>query len=58
LAVQAGADILLFSQYRLNGENLVEKAVDHLSALVEAGEIDMARINASYRRIQALKTSS
>lgn len=55
LAVEAGADILLFSQYRLGGENLVEKAVDHLSALVAAGEIDVARINASYGRILALK---
>ncbi len=54
-AVVAGADILLFSTYRLGGENLAEKAVDHLSALVEAGEIDMARIDASYRRILALK---
>ena len=57
LAVAAGADVLLFSQYRMGGENLVEKAVDHLSALVEAGEIDMARIDASYRRILALKTT-
>lgn len=57
LAVLAGADILLFGNNLAYDPNLPATVTDILLRAVEDGTIPSARIEASYRRIRALKAS-
>lgn len=57
-AVIAGADMLSLSDDRgAQGESLTGRAIDHLTSLVESGEIPMARIDQAYHRILTLKAN-
>ena len=53
LAVNAGVDMLLFGNQLAH--NRIETLVETMVALVHAGAIPMARIQESYRRINALR---
>ncbi|MGE4296211.1 MAG: glycoside hydrolase family 3 protein [Campylobacterales bacterium] len=55
MAVEAGNDLLLFSNYFTPDPEIPVKVQAVLKAAVESGRIDRARIEASYRRIAALK---
>lgn len=56
-AIGAGADILIYAnQLQDFDPGLGERAHDTILALVESGDISRERIEASYRRIMALKS--
>ncbi|RWU02790.1 glycoside hydrolase family 3 protein [Pseudodesulfovibrio sp. S3] len=57
LAIEAGADILLFGNNLQYDENIVGKAHAAIKQLVEEGKIPEERIVKSFERIQRLKTS-
>ena len=54
-SVLAGVDILVFANNSVFEEDIASKAGAILERLVRQGEIPAARIDASYRRIMALK---
>ena len=54
LAVNAGADILLFVSSDVYGPELAERTFSALRALVDSGRISHERIRASWRRLTAL----
>ncbi|MFH1915572.1 MAG: glycoside hydrolase family 3 N-terminal domain-containing protein [Pseudomonadota bacterium] len=56
LAIEAGADILLFGNNLAYDPEIVEKAHDIITALVRDGVIAEARIRESFERIMQLKT--
>ena len=51
-AILAGCDVLLYYGFRFDS---VQKAIDAVYTAVESGEITEERIDASYRRITAMK---
>ncbi len=55
-AILAGADILTIANEQVYEPGIVAKTIDLVEAAVTAGRIDPARIDASWRRISALKT--
>lgn len=55
LAVQAGADILLFGNNLHYEPDVARRVVAHLAQEVRAGRIDRLRIRESFERIRALK---
>jgi beta-N-acetylhexosaminidase len=55
LAIDAGVDILLFGNNVSYDPEIATKAVGIIRSLVENGKISPDRIDASYRRIMALK---
>jgi len=55
LAIEAGADILLFGNNLTYDPQIVEKAHGIVTTLVRSGAIPMERIEQSYRRIMRLK---
>jgi beta-N-acetylhexosaminidase len=57
-AIQAGVDVLAFANNSVYEEDVAERAVGVIRDLVQAGTISRARIQASYRRIQRLKSRS
>lgn len=57
LAVQAGADILLFGNNLVYEPDVARRVVDHLAGEVRSGRIELRRIRESYERIRRLKTS-
>ncbi len=54
-AILAGADILTIANEQVYERGIVAKTIDIVEAAVGAGRIDPARIDASWRRISALK---
>ncbi|MAT38466.1 MAG: glycoside hydrolase family 3, partial [Ectothiorhodospiraceae bacterium] len=54
-AVQAGVDILLFSNNSIYDDEISEKAIRILRHYVRTGKISEDRIDASFRRIMTLK---
>lgn len=58
LAVNAGADILLYTSNIRNNNSLVRELVDSLAARVANGHIAEKRIEDAYNRIMALKNRS
>jgi len=55
LAVEAGADILLFGNNLIYDPEIVQKAADILVGLVNDGKLSRERIEQSYNRIMRLK---
>jgi beta-N-acetylhexosaminidase len=55
LAVQAGADILAYGNNLVYDPDVAAKAIGALRGAVARGELTVARIEASYRRVAALK---
>ncbi len=55
LAINAGCDILLFSNNFQYEEGIAEKAVATILRLVQEGVLSEKRINESYERIMELK---
>jgi beta-N-acetylhexosaminidase len=55
-AIQAGVDMLAFANNSVYEEDVAERAIQVIRDLVQAGTISQARIEASYRRIQRLKS--
>jgi len=55
-AIEAGADILAFANNSVYEEDVADRAIEVIWELVQAGTISEARIEASYRRIQHLKS--
>lgn len=56
LAILAGADVLTFGNNLVFDEHITAKVVAHVVSLVRAGTLTEARIDASYERIQRLKS--
>lgn len=54
-AINAGVDILVFGNNSVYDPDIVPKAVGIIKSLIESGEIQKARIDESYERIQELK---
>ncbi len=54
-AILAGADILTIANEQTYEPHVVKTTIDIIEAAVQAGRIDPARIDASWRRIAALK---
>lgn len=54
-AILAGIDVLTFANNLSYDENIAVRAIDIIKGLVQAGTVSEARIDESYRRIQALK---
>lgn len=57
LAINAGADIVLFGNNLNYDPGVAERVVAHLAKRVRAGHIDAQRIRLSYERIRMLKDS-
>ena len=57
LAIEAGVDVLTIANQQVFEEGVVGRTVDLIEQLVSSGQIDEERIDGSYRRIQAFKTS-
>lgn len=57
LAINAGADVLLFGNNLVYDRDIVKKAHAIVRKLVEKGVVSRERINASYARIMRLKES-
>ena len=55
LAINAGVDILTIANQQVFEEGIVSRTIDLVAGLVESGEITEARIDESWRRIQAFK---
>lgn len=55
LAINAGVDILTIANQQVFEEGIVASTIDLVAGMVDAGDITEARIQASWRRIQALK---
>lgn len=55
LALRAGIDLLMIADPPQRGVSLVTRTIDLIEDMVNRGQIDEARIDASYDRIQALK---
>jgi len=56
LAILAGVDVLTIAQQQVFEAGIVGQTIDIIEGLVRAGSIAEARIDESYRRIQAFKT--
>jgi beta-N-acetylhexosaminidase len=56
LAILAGVDILTIAQQQVYEPGIVESTIDLIEGLVTDGSLSEARIDESYRRIQALKS--
>lgn len=54
-AVQAGADVLVYSNFFFNDPEFPEKAAEIIKKAVETGQISMEMIERSYTRIMKLK---
>lgn len=57
LAINAGADMLIFGNQLSNEPQDPKTIIDLIEAKVKSGEIDRARINEAYRRIITMKKS-
>lgn len=57
LAIEAGVDVLTIAQQQVYEQGIVIRTIDIIERLVASGVLSEARIDASYRRITALKTS-
>lgn len=57
LAINAGADMLIFGNQLTDEPQDPRKIIDLIEAKVKSGEIDRARINEAYRRIITMKKS-
>lgn len=55
LAILAGVDVLTIAQQQVYEAGIVEQTIDLIEALVHDGSLSEARIDESYRRIQAFK---
>jgi beta-N-acetylhexosaminidase len=55
-AIEAGVDVLAFANNSVYEEDVIPRAVAVIRELVRAGDIGEARIEASYRRIERLKS--
>jgi beta-N-acetylhexosaminidase len=55
LAVGAGNDLLLFANQQVYVPDVVTRTIDAIVGLVEAGQIDESRIDASVARVDALR---
>ena len=55
LAIEAGIDVLLFANQLVYEPDVATTVVDLVEGLVRDGRISEERIDASYRRILALK---
>jgi beta-N-acetylhexosaminidase len=55
LAINAGVDILTIANQQVFEEGIVGRTIDLVEGMVGDGRISEARIDASYRRIQAVK---
>jgi len=58
LAIEAGIDILTIAQQQVFEPGIVARTIDLITGLVANGTISEARIDASYRRILALKAAA
>ena len=56
LAILAGVDVLTIAQQQVYEPGIVESTIDLIEGLVRDGSLTEARIDESYRRIQALKS--
>jgi len=56
LAILAGVDVLTIAQQQVYEPGIVESTIDLIEGLVTDGSLSEARIDESYRRIQALKS--
>ncbi len=54
-ALDAGADMLVFANNMVYGENITTQVIGIIKDLIDAGTITPERIEASYRRIMKLK---
>lgn len=54
--VKAGVDMLQFANNIVYDEDIAAKTIDIIKDMVESGEITEAQINASYERIQQMKS--
>ena len=54
LALEAGNDLLLFANQQRYDAGIVAQTVETVASAVEAGRLDRARIEASWRRVRAL----
>jgi beta-N-acetylhexosaminidase len=57
LAIAAGIDVLTIANQQVFEEGIVGRTIDLIEQLVSSGQIDEGRIDDSYRRTQAFKTS-
>ena len=55
LAIEAGVDILLIANQLVYEPDIAPRTIDIVEGLVRSGRIGEERIDASYRRILALK---
>jgi beta-N-acetylhexosaminidase len=55
LALEAGNDVLLFANQQVYVPDVVTRTIDTVVRLVEAGQIDEGRIDASVARVEALR---
>jgi beta-N-acetylhexosaminidase len=56
LAIEAGVDILLIANQLVYEPDIAPRTIDIVEGLVRSGRISEERIDASYRRIVALKS--
>ena len=57
LAIEAGIDILTIANQQVFEVGIVSRTIDLIEQMVTSGRIEADRIDASYRRIQALKAN-
>jgi beta-N-acetylhexosaminidase len=55
LAIDAGVDVLTIANQQVFEEGIVSRTIDLIAGLVDDGAISEARIDESWRRIQAFK---
>jgi beta-N-acetylhexosaminidase len=55
LAILAGVDVLTIAQQQVYEEGIVGRTIDLIEAMVADGRLMVARIDESWRRIQAFK---
>lgn len=57
LALQAGVDLLCLCNQTIYEEDLVERTIEQIAALVSAGKVEIGRIDEAYARVRRLKES-
>jgi beta-N-acetylhexosaminidase len=58
LAIEAGVDVLLIANQLVYEPDIAPRTIDIIEGLVASGRISEERIDASYRRILALKNAA